>query len=183
MPEETFSTNPEYTPPEWLEDTLAAIVVSPQLRERCRVSALAAYSIDQMRREELRRTVFSPLPFGKYVKALADLAKVDIKPVLETYRLSSLSTLEWKALPLLSRIARQLEISRLHLRDLIRISFAETKDFDASVLMAAFDGAPASSTLKAAEAQLEVVEASYGDSDAQRLASILSVIESNYSAE
>jgi hypothetical protein len=183
MPEETFSTNLEYTPPKWLEDTLAAIAVSPQLRERCRVSALAAYSIDQMRTKEGRRPVFSPLPFGKYVKALADLAKVDINPVLETYRLSSLSTLDWKALPVLSRLARQLEISRSHLRDLIRISFAETLDFDASVLMAAFNGAPPLTPLEAAEAQLDVVEASYRDSDKQRLAAILSLIESGYGAE
>jgi len=182
MPEETFSTNPEYTPPDWLEDTLAAIAVNPQLRERCRVSALAAYSIDQMRSER-SRVGFSPLPFGKYVKGLADLVKVDIRPVLETYRLSSLSTLEWKVLPVLARIARQLEIPRVHLRDIIRISFAETLDFDASVLMAAFSGAPPLSPQEAAEAQLDVVEGSYEDPDKQRLTSILSVIESSCSAE
>jgi hypothetical protein len=177
MADETNIPELEYKPADWLEPILGAEPVPEELPERCRLAGLAAYHIDSMRRMRANDE-FVAMPFGQYVKGLADLARVSLAPMLATLRIEDLCELGQRAIPLLAKLARQLDITERDARNFLRLSVAESAGRDASVMVAAYKGGP--TVQDACEKALTFFEAEYDEAGRQRLASVLAAIDEEY---
>ena len=157
--------------PDWLQDALQTSRVPTEFRQRCEEAAMLAFDIARMRVEK-ERLRFAFVPIGEWVRGLAEMASVSLKPVLSWFGIADLDEATPGSAGPLTRLAREIGFGPRESRDLLRLSFAVASGYASTPLLARRFDAPASE-LDACEAALDEIEARYTDHLQSELGAIL----------
>jgi hypothetical protein len=126
--------------PAGVEDLLYCFHLPPEFDQRCKDATQAAYIIDCMRREMAAHQL-SPLPFGRFVSALAEMAGVSLNIVLSSLGLSQVDALNAETAQPFARLARLLGLPRDRAQILLPMAYQAVKDPEAAgALLMAFRG-------------------------------------------
>ena len=118
---ETYSFDPNTADsPRDIEDLLYTLNLPPEFDRRCKEASKAAYSIDQMRRHLAANPDLSPYPFGRLVRALAELAGVNLEPVRSSFGIDDLDGIKGENAGPFARLARLLDLSPKKAYDLLK---------------------------------------------------------------
>jgi hypothetical protein len=110
--------------PAWLHELIREVHVPRDFRDRCRLAASSAHGVATMRKEH-ERNAFTPLSFGAYIRGLAEITGVSLRPVLSWLNLRDVDEVTSQTADALSRLGREMGLSLSQLKLLFRIAVGE----------------------------------------------------------